>query len=121
AACRGAAGAREWSQCSQWPWRLSRRCVRQRLELRREALARGRLGIGGAVVAQLPRGGEAARVEPGEQPHQQLVARQALFGDQLAFVPDLLGAAVDRAIEGDRREAPDGELVGGVPRRGERG
>jgi hypothetical protein len=79
------------------------------------------LRIGRAALAQLPRGGEAARVEPGEQPHQQPVARQALLRDQFAFLPHLLGAAVDRAVEGDGGKAPDSELVLRVPRRGERG
>src|SRR5687768_8877456 len=48
---------REWSQWSHWPWRLFRYGIRERLEKRREALARRRLGIGAAVLAQLPRGG----------------------------------------------------------------
>ena len=63
---------------------------------------------------------EAPGVEPGEQPHQQLVAGHAPFGDQFAVLIDLLDAAVDRAVEGDRREPPGGELLRRVPRRGER-
>lgn len=67
----------------------------------------------------VPRGGEAARIEPGEQPHQQPVARHALLRNQIALLPDLLGAAIYGAIEGESGESPDRELVRRVPGRGE--
>src|SRR5204863_490132 len=57
----------------------------------------------------------------GAQPHQQLVARHALLGDQIALLPDLLGAAMDGAIEGDGGEPPHRQLVRRVPARGEGG
>ena len=81
------------------------------VELRREGLPRLGLGIGGAVLALLPRRGEAAGIAAGEQPHQQFVARHPFLRDQLAALPDLLDPAGDGAIEGDGGEPPDGELV----------
>ena len=118
------AGSTRWLAIASRPLACARRLmfrygVGKRVEQRREALPRLGLGIGGAVLAQLPRGGEAAGIEPGQQPHQQPVARHALLRDQSALLPDLLGAAVDRAIEGDGGEPPDGELVRRVPGRGE--
>ena len=61
---RGRACCGEWSQWSHWPWGLIRDGVGQRLEQRGEARARLGLGVGGGVLAQLRRGGEAPRIEP---------------------------------------------------------
>ena len=69
---------------------------------RREAV--GGLGLRIGIAALLPRQGEALGVEPREQPHQQLVVGHAPLGDQHAVLKDLLDAAVDRAVEGDRRQ-----------------
>ena len=41
------------------------------------------LRIGFVARAALPRRGEAVGIEPGEQPHQQFLARHAAFADQL--------------------------------------
>src|SRR5207302_10876455 len=72
--------------------------------------SRGGFGLRIGIAALLPRQREALGIEPGEQPSQQLVARHAPLGDQLAIAIDLLDAAVDRAVEGDWRKAADSQL-----------
>ena len=80
-----------------------------------------RLGIGREVLVAFPRQSKPLGVEAAEQPHQQPLARNALFADQFALVIDLLDAAVDGAVEGEGGELADRELLRGVPGAGESG
>jgi hypothetical protein len=80
-----------------------------------EAVEQGREGglsvalrIGGGILVAFPGEGKALGIEAAQQPHQQPLARHALFADQLALVIDLLDPAVDGAVEGEGGEATDG-------------
>ena len=95
--------------------------VGQAFEQGGEARLRLGLRIGGGVPVAFPGQGEALGVEAAEQPHQEAFARHALFADQLALMVDLLDPAMDGAVEGERGQAADGKLLGGVPRGGEGG
>ena len=85
--------------------------IGQPVEHRREGGLGGGLGIGGAVLRAFPWRGKAVRIEAREQPHQQALARHAPLSDQLALMIDLLDPAVDGAIEGERGQAADRELL----------
>ena len=106
--------------------------VGQPVEHRRKGGLRRGLRIGGAVLRAFPWRGKAVRIEAREQmigsscppdrtenvrgdiltqSYQQAFARHAPLSDQLALMIDLLDPAMDRAVEGERGQAADRELL----------
>jgi hypothetical protein len=91
----------------------SGRRVADRVEERREG--GDGLGLRVGIAALFPRQREPLRVEPGEEPGQELVAGHPAFGDQNAVFKDLVDAALHGAVEHDRGQPADGKLERAVP------